>query len=202
LLERFTLKRLWTIASLTPVGTRLQLARSLVLQLFLYRDVIFPKVAVGLRDKLRLAYNSCARALCIRFVFVFGIRKSEHILGYSARILGLPLGWYYSFRICCQMYGIVSNRKSEYLYWELQFGRSARLSDFIVRRPRSLFGVRFSGIVCLPQSGASLVRGDSEVDAGMRRRKERFCFSICKTFRYLCHLCHCVAYFCKNPANK
>jgi hypothetical protein len=36
----FTLKRLWTTASLTPVGTRLQLTRSLVVPLFLYYDVI------------------------------------------------------------------------------------------------------------------------------------------------------------------
>jgi hypothetical protein len=65
----FTFKRFWTIASLTLVGTRLQLARSLVVPLFLYCDVIFSKVAVGLRDRLRLAYNSCAR-------YVFGIRRS------------------------------------------------------------------------------------------------------------------------------
>jgi hypothetical protein len=65
----FTLQRLWTTVSLTPVGTRVQLARSLVVQLFLYCDVIFFKVAVGLRDsRVRLAYNSCAR-------YVFGIRR-------------------------------------------------------------------------------------------------------------------------------
>jgi hypothetical protein len=41
---------------------------------------------VRLRDRLQLAYNSCAR-------YVFGIcRSDEHISGYSARILGLPLG--------------------------------------------------------------------------------------------------------------
>jgi hypothetical protein len=36
----FTLKRLWTTASLNLVGTRWQLARSLVVPLFLYCDVI------------------------------------------------------------------------------------------------------------------------------------------------------------------
>jgi hypothetical protein len=76
------LKRLWTTASLT--GARLQLTRSLVVPLFLYCDVFFSKVTVGLRDRLRLAYNSCAR-------YVFGVRRSEHISGYSARILGLHL---------------------------------------------------------------------------------------------------------------
>jgi hypothetical protein len=39
----FTLKRLWTTVSLTPVGTQLQLAWSLVLSLFLYCNVIFPR---------------------------------------------------------------------------------------------------------------------------------------------------------------
>jgi hypothetical protein len=154
----FTLKRLWTTASLTPVGTRLQLVRSLVVPffVFLYCDVIFSKVAVGLRDRLRLAYNSCTR-------YFFGIRRSEHLSGYSARILGLPLGRYYSFRICCQMYRIVSTRKNDNLYRKLQFGRSARLSNLIFRRitmprrrPSSLYG---------RQSGASLVRRGLKVDA-------------------------------------
>jgi hypothetical protein len=133
--------------------------------LFLYCDVIFSKVAVGLRDRLRLAFNSCAW-------YVFGTRRSELISGYSARILGLPLGKYYSFRICCQMYRIKFTQKLDYLYWELHFGCSARLSNLIVRwhqyaaTPSSFFfGVRFSRIVCLRQSGASLVREGSEVDA-------------------------------------
>jgi hypothetical protein len=156
----FKLKRLWTTASLTPVGTWLQLAGSLVVPLFLYCDVIFPKKAVRLRGMSLL----------------FGIRRSEHehILGYSAHILGLPLGRYNSFRICCQMYRIVSTRKPDYVYRELQFGRSARLSNLITmprRRTRSLFGVRFSGFVCLRPSGATLLRGGSEVDAVRLLRK-------------------------------
>jgi hypothetical protein len=120
--------------------------------LFLYCGVIFSKGAVELRDKLRLAYNSCAR-------YVFGIRRSEHISGYSARILGLPLGRYYSFRICCQMYRVLSTWKPEYLYRE--FGRSARLYNFIVRRyhcaaTASSFFVR-GAVLCLPTS----VKGES-----------------------------------------
>jgi hypothetical protein len=140
-----TLKRLWTTASLTPVGT------SLVVKLFLYYDVIFSKGAVGLRDRLRLAYNSCAR-------YFFGIRRSELISGYSARILGLPLSTYYSFRICCQMYRIVSTWKPDYLDRELQFGRSAKLSKLIVRRHQyvataSSFYVRGAVLWnCLPTS--------------------------------------------------
>jgi hypothetical protein len=55
-------------------------------------------------------------------------------LSYSARILGLPLGRYYSFKICCQICRIVSTRKPDYLDRELQFGRLAKLSNAIVRR--------------------------------------------------------------------
>jgi hypothetical protein len=66
--------------------------------------------AVGLRNRLRLAYNSCAR-------YILGIRRSENTLGYFSRILVLPLGWYYSFRICYQMYRIVFILKS--LHWIL-----------------------------------------------------------------------------------
>jgi hypothetical protein len=65
----FKLKCLWTTASLTMVCTWLQSAQSVVVPLFFYCDVIFSNVDVGLRDRLRLAYNSCAR-------YIFGIRKS------------------------------------------------------------------------------------------------------------------------------
>jgi hypothetical protein len=51
----FTLKRLSAAVSLTPLGTWLQLARLLVVPLILYCDVIFSKMAMGLRDTLRLA---------------------------------------------------------------------------------------------------------------------------------------------------
>jgi hypothetical protein len=168
---------------------------------------------VGLRDTLRLVYNSCAQ-------YFFGIRRSEQILGYSARTLRLPLGRYYSFRICCQMYRMMSTRKPDYLYRGFQFGHSTRLSNLIVCRHHYAFNkVRLSEIVCLRQSGATLVRGSSEVNAvrlsrklltlnicddPLQGRRERFCFLIYKTFRYLCHLVgeNCVAYFCQNAAKK
>jgi hypothetical protein len=91
--------------------------------------------------------------------------------------------------------------------------------DHLAEFSSHLAEFRFSGIVCLRQSGASLVRGGSEVDAvrllrkllslnfcddPLRGRRERVCFLICITFRYLCHLVgeNCVAYFSQNPANK
>jgi hypothetical protein len=94
---------LWTAASLCPVGTRLQLARSLVVPLFLYGDVIFSKVLWG-----------CVTGCDWHIIIVRGISwvfvglSPEHILGYSSRILVLPLGRYYSLRICYQMNTIVS----------------------------------------------------------------------------------------------
>jgi hypothetical protein len=56
-----------------------------------------------------------------------------------------------------------------YIYRELQFGRSARLSNLIVLV--LCLGLWFSGIVCLCQSEASVVRGGSEVDAVLLLRE-------------------------------
>jgi hypothetical protein len=86
---------------------------------------------VGLRDRLRLAYNFCAR-------YVFGIRRSEHISGYSARILGLPFSRYYNFRICCQMYRILS------LLLETPIQKSeSKLQSTISHEPLNRFGSSF-----------------------------------------------------------
>jgi hypothetical protein len=46
----------------------------------------------------------------------------------------MPLGKFFSFRICCQMYSIILSGVPGYLYDSIQFGRSRRLGEIIIPR--------------------------------------------------------------------
>jgi hypothetical protein len=87
-----TLRRLWTCADLLPTTIRQRLVVALIAPLLMSYDVIFSKASIGLTNRLRVAWNSCAR-------FIFNIHSHEHISEHSAKILGLPLNKFYSYRI-------------------------------------------------------------------------------------------------------
>jgi hypothetical protein len=84
----FALRRLWSTASYTPVRTRRKLALSLV---------VYSTTSAGLRHKLQMAFNSCAR-------YVYGVSRRDHISDYANSLLGIPLGKFFSFRIWKQYY--------------------------------------------------------------------------------------------------
>jgi hypothetical protein len=88
----FTLKHLWTMSNFTPMETRHKLVTSLIVPQFLYCDVIFSKSTARLRERLKVAFNSCAR-------YIYRISRYEHITQYASRILGIPLEQFYSFKM-------------------------------------------------------------------------------------------------------
>jgi hypothetical protein len=62
----FTLKGLWTTASFTPIEPRRKLVTAVIFPQFLYGDIFFSKTSVGLRERLKMTLNSCAR-------YIYGI---------------------------------------------------------------------------------------------------------------------------------
>jgi Reverse transcriptase (RNA-dependent DNA polymerase) len=126
----FTLRRLWTTASVTPIGTRMKLVKALILPKFLNCDPIFSKTFLGLRDRLRVSLNDCAR-------YIYGKRRGEPISGLSRQILGMEIDKYYSLRMCHFIHQLVHTHEPDYLYETLQFGWSTRLS--VLRIPRHNF---------------------------------------------------------------
>jgi hypothetical protein len=78
----FTLKQLWPMSQFTPIQTRQKLVTSLIFPQFLYCDVIFSKSSARLWERLKLAFNSCAR-------YIHGISRYEHISTYTNRIFSL-----------------------------------------------------------------------------------------------------------------
>jgi hypothetical protein len=66
--------------------------------------------------------------------YVYGVSRRHNISDYANSLLGMPLGKFFSFRICWQMYNIASSGKLGYLYDSIQFGRSRRLGGIIIPR--------------------------------------------------------------------
>jgi hypothetical protein len=56
----------------TPIQTRQKLVTSLIVSQFLYCDVLFSKSSARLRERLKLAFNSCAS-------IIYGISRYAHI---------------------------------------------------------------------------------------------------------------------------
>jgi hypothetical protein len=111
----FTLNRVWPMSQFTPRQTRQKVVTSLIVPQFLYYDVILFKSSARLRERLKLAFKSCAR-------YIHGISRYEHISSYTNRILGVPLDVYYSMRICCMINTITKSGGPRYLFDELRFG--------------------------------------------------------------------------------
>jgi hypothetical protein len=84
----YTLRRLWPMADFTPVATRRKLVTTLNVPQFLYCDIIFCKTSMRLRERLKLAFNSCAR-------YIYSIFRYKHISPFANMILGVPLDTYY-----------------------------------------------------------------------------------------------------------
>jgi hypothetical protein len=56
----------------TPIETSKKLVTSLIVPQFLYCDAVFSKTTLGLREKLEVAFNSCAR-------YIYGVSRNQHI---------------------------------------------------------------------------------------------------------------------------
>jgi hypothetical protein len=120
----YTLRRLGPMADFTPLETRRKLVTSLIVSQFLYCDIIFCKSSMRFRERLKLAFNSCAR-------YIYSISRFQHISPFANKILGVPLDTYYSFRVCCAMFRLIKSGCPGYLFDMLQFGQSSRLFNLI-----------------------------------------------------------------------
>ncbi len=170
----FTLRRLWATAHSTPIGTRMKLVKALNLPKFLNCDLIFSNTLQGLRDRLRVCFNDCAR-------YIFCRSRSQSISQYTNRILGLELEKYYNLRKCCFMHQLIHLRKPDYLYDFSSAGRRVCLyfeyHDTIYSRFNSRFLSRllYCGITYQQLSERSTMSRSSSMRAG----------STCKMLQFL-----------------
>jgi hypothetical protein len=71
-----------------------------------------------LRERLKLAFNSCAH-------YIYSISP------FANKILAVPLDTYYNFWVCCAMFRLIRSGCPGYLFDMLQFGQSSRLFNLI-----------------------------------------------------------------------
>lgn len=98
----YALHTLVALKYYTPQQIRLKLARSLIIPLFEYGDVLFANSSNENFRKLQLAFNSVTR-------FVYGLNRFDHISGFSKSILNCRYSDYLDFRTCTMTYKILNN---------------------------------------------------------------------------------------------
>lgn len=112
----------------TPQHTRFKLARTLLIPLFDYGDVLYSSVSKKNLRKLNLAFNTITR-------YVFNLKKYDHISRYSKLLLGRSFVSHLNIRLCTQTFKILNNPPT-YLENFFTYARSPRAPALIV--PRSV----------------------------------------------------------------
>lgn len=124
------LHSLVVVRSSTPQHTRLLLARSLIIPLFDYGDILYSLISMKNLRKLQLAFNTVTR-------YVFNLGKFDHVSRYANSILGRSFASHLKLRICTQTFKIL-NDPPLYLENFFSYARSTRAPLLIV--PRCLSG--------------------------------------------------------------
>lgn len=124
-----SLHSLVTLRYCTPQHIRVQLARSLIIPLFDYGDILFSLVSKKNLNKLNLAYNAVTR-------YAYNLRKFDHISNYKKALLGCTFTNHLQLRLCVQTHKILNNPPT-YLQNFFTYARSSRVSSLIIPRCRS-----------------------------------------------------------------
>lgn len=104
----------------TPLHIRVHLARSLLVPLFDYGDVLFGLVSKKNLNKLNLVFNAVTR-------YAYNLKKYDHISNFRKAILGCEFTTHLKFRMCIQTYKILNN-PPPYLQNLFTYARSSRVS--------------------------------------------------------------------------
>lgn len=132
-----SLQRLWKVARMIPMQTKLRLIKSLVLPIILYGHPVFNSMLASSQGKLQRVLNACTR-------FVLGLRSSlEHVTS-NCIILGCTLQEYLNRNTLIHMFNIIKTHRPDYLYQRLSFSNSRRVLTIIQpRRNLSAFDKMF-----------------------------------------------------------
>lgn len=110
----------------TPQHIRVQLARSLLVPLFDYGDILFGLVSKKNLKKLNLVFNAVTR-------YAYNLKKYDHISNYRSALLGRNLTNHLKLRLSIQTYKIINN-PPPYLLNFFNYARSTRASLLVVPR--------------------------------------------------------------------
>lgn len=121
------LRNIYLSHKFTPYNIRLILAKTYLIPKLLYSCEIFAFCDASTKRKLCVAFNSIVR-------YVFCLRRTEHVSGYTQLILGVSLENYLKIRALLFLHKIIYSREPEYLYNLIQFSRSNRGRQIIQLR--------------------------------------------------------------------
>ena len=110
---------------MTPLETRLDLVKTLIVPHFLYCDGVFFPLDSVCSGKLNLLFKSCIR-------YIYKLRKYDHVSIYKNSILGISLMEYYKYRSTLFLYKLINGGQPRYLYDIIQFAASIRILNLIV----------------------------------------------------------------------
>ena len=145
------LRLLWTNHKITPLKTRIILAKTLLVPIMLYGCEIFHNCDYEHKRKLNVAYNSIAR-------YIFGLRRYDHVSEFSRSIYGITLESLFKFRSLLLLNNIMQTRQPPYLYDKICHSRSSRSLNLVPLRYTFLISERQFFITairmwnCLPRS--------------------------------------------------
>lgn len=125
-----TLSTLSNSSMFIPQWLRRQLVVSLIIPILSYGDVIFSTSCSAYMRKLDICFNACLR-------FIHKRKKFDHLSDVRDSILGCELKTFYKYRICAQIFKILSEKAPSYLYDKIEFARSTRTMNIAYDIPRT-----------------------------------------------------------------
>lgn len=165
-----TLRGLWKFVSVTPLSSRIKLARALLIPHFLYCDVVLSFLDSSCRMRINVIFNSCVR-------YVKMLKRYDHISAHVNIILGCHLNDYLKFRMCFYLFKIIHFRQPGYLFCKITLAISERTHNIIQPRHHSLqyYNSFFVYASCLWNALPSEIKRAHTVQRFRRACMDHFC---------------------------
>lgn len=126
------LRSLWLQRNITPLKTRIMLAKSLLVPHLTYCDIVFScSLDSQSKEIIKRAVNSCAR-------YVYNIERFESVSPFVVRLLGCSIFNIYDYHVCIFIYKLSTTLVPSYLHTMLQRCRSERTFNFNIPRHYTL----------------------------------------------------------------
>lgn len=119
-----SVRRLWKVAWLIPIDTRIRLVKTLLLPLISYGSPVYSTVNCSILKPLEKAFNACVR-------FAMGLSRRDRTGVHVKTILGCTLRKYLDLEICVAINKLVSCQKPLNLASKLKASRSIRTMKLI-----------------------------------------------------------------------
>lgn len=120
-----TLRTLYLVKQYLPVNVRAKLVRSLIMPFFTYGCELFSGCSIGVRNKLRIVFNSCIR-------FIYSLKRYNHISAFHLSFLGCSFNKFLNIRNLIFLFKVFHSREPSYIFSKFQFLSSSRRRGLLI----------------------------------------------------------------------